>query len=197
MSPLVFDNTPLSHFARARALPALQGLAAGYRCVVPAEVVRELIAGIQAHPAISATINLPWLEVVELTDIDEVVAFARYKAELGGGVDHNNGESAVLAWAHIHGPTAIIDERNGHVIKTLANQSGADEVWFNEGDGHYFLAMEARQTTRHGEIVAEGAVSVDLRKIGKNALDEIHRVGPLRVPREYSLDPRWIRRFCA
>jgi predicted nucleic acid-binding protein len=113
VSALVFDNTPLSHFARARALPVLQGLAAGYRCVVPAEVVRELIAGIQAHPAISATINLPWLEVVELTEINEVVAFARYKAELGGGVDHNNGESAVLAWANIHGATAIIDERAG------------------------------------------------------------------------------------
>ncbi len=40
-------------------------------------------------------------------------------------------------------PTAIIDERNGHVIRTLANQSGADEVWFNPGDGHYFLARSA------------------------------------------------------
>jgi hypothetical protein len=36
---------------------------------------------------------------------------------------------------------------------------------------------------------------VDLRKVGKNTLDEIHGVGPLRVPREFSLDPRWIRRF--
>jgi hypothetical protein len=36
---------------------------------------------------------------------------------------------------------------------------------------------------------------VDLRKVGKNALDEIHGVGPLRVTREFSLNPRWIRRF--
>ena len=40
-------------------------------------------------------------------------------------------------------PTAIIDERNGRVIATLANESGSDEVWFNEGDGHYFLARSA------------------------------------------------------
>jgi hypothetical protein len=40
-------------------------------------------------------------------------------------------------------PTAIIDERNGRVIKTLANQSGADMVWFNPGDDHYFLARSA------------------------------------------------------
>jgi len=40
-------------------------------------------------------------------------------------------------------PTAVIDDRNGHVIKTLANESGSDEVWFNEGDGHYFLARSS------------------------------------------------------
>lgn len=113
MSVLVFDNTPLSHFARAGALPALDSLTAGHRRVVPAEVVGELIAGIALHPAISAAVNLPWLEIVELAQIEEVIAFARYKAELGGGIDRNNGESAVLAWAQVHGATAIIDERAG------------------------------------------------------------------------------------
>jgi hypothetical protein len=37
-------------------------------------------------------------------------------------------------------PSAVIDDRNGHVIKTIANESGPDMVWFNDGDGHYFLA---------------------------------------------------------
>jgi hypothetical protein len=40
-------------------------------------------------------------------------------------------------------PTAVIDERNGHVIATLANESGSDEVWFNPGDDHYFLARSS------------------------------------------------------
>jgi hypothetical protein len=35
--------------------------------------------------------------------------------------------------------TVVIDDE-GHIIKTLANESGSDEVWFNPGDGHYFLA---------------------------------------------------------
>ncbi len=113
MSLLVVDNTPLSHFARAGSLSALQGLTAGHRCVAPAEVIKELMAGVTIHPAIGAAINLPWLEIVELTEIPEVVAFARYKAELGGGIKRNSGESAVLAWAHVHGGTAIIDERAG------------------------------------------------------------------------------------
>jgi hypothetical protein len=36
--------------------------------------------------------------------------------------------------------TVVIDERNGNVIKTLANQGGNDEVWFNPDNGLYFLA---------------------------------------------------------
>lgn len=40
-------------------------------------------------------------------------------------------------------PTAIIDERDGHVIATLNNESGSDMVWFNPGDDHYFLARSS------------------------------------------------------
>src|SRR5262249_53330631 len=35
--------------------------------------------------------------------------------------------------------TVVIDENNGNIIRTLANDGGADEVWFNPGDGHYFI----------------------------------------------------------
>jgi hypothetical protein len=35
---------------------------------------------------------------------------------------------------------AVLDENSGHLIKVLANQGGNDEVWFNPGDGLYFLA---------------------------------------------------------
>jgi len=36
--------------------------------------------------------------------------------------------------------SVIIDDCTGKVIETIANQDGADEVWYNEGDGQYFLA---------------------------------------------------------
>jgi hypothetical protein len=36
--------------------------------------------------------------------------------------------------------SVVIDEENGHVIATLANEGGTDEAWFNPGDGHYFFA---------------------------------------------------------
>ena len=37
--------------------------------------------------------------------------------------------------------SAIIDERNGHVIASFTNEFGADEIWFNPNDGHYFLGL--------------------------------------------------------
>jgi hypothetical protein len=35
--------------------------------------------------------------------------------------------------------TVIINENSGAVIQTLLNEGGNDEVWYNPGDGHYFL----------------------------------------------------------
>jgi hypothetical protein len=39
-----------------------------------------------------------------------------------------------------HRNTVIINERSGAVVGRLPNLGGDDEVWFNPGDGHYFLA---------------------------------------------------------
>lgn len=37
--------------------------------------------------------------------------------------------------------TVIVDDQNpSHIIKAFRNESGADMVWFNPGNGHYFLA---------------------------------------------------------
>lgn len=42
--------------------------------------------------------------------------------------------------------TVIIDDRTGDIIKTVANEDGSDEVWFNEGDDTYFLARSGGLT---------------------------------------------------
>jgi hypothetical protein len=54
--------------------------------------------------------------------------------------------------------TVIIDERDGHIIKEFNNQSGADEVWYDPGNGHYFLARSA--TTASGSQIL-GIIDVD------------------------------------
>jgi predicted nucleic acid-binding protein len=120
---LVFDNTCLSHFARAGRLSALEKVTDGYRRITPAQVSTELIDGVAVHPALAQIVSVSWLEVIELTEIQEVVRFAHYKSELGGGAERNNGEAAVLAWVAIHGGVAVIDERTG---TRLAQRDGLE-----------------------------------------------------------------------
>jgi hypothetical protein len=73
-----------------------------------------------------------------------IIPFASCQAPQGMaiGPDHQillgcNGDGGT------NHPTAVIDDRNGNVIKTLANESGSDMVWFNDGDNHYFLARSS------------------------------------------------------
>jgi predicted nucleic acid-binding protein len=126
---LIFDNTPLSHFARAGVLPVLENITATFRCVAPAQVIQELIHGIPMHPALAAAVSLPWMNIVELAGDPEIVAFAKYKAELGGGIERNNGEAAVLAWASIHGGTVLIDERAGRRAARRDNIEVHGTLW--------------------------------------------------------------------
>jgi len=39
-----------------------------------------------------------------------------------------------------HRNVVVIDANSGTVLKTIADLGGADEVWFNPGDGHYVIA---------------------------------------------------------
>lgn len=130
MTILIFDNTPLSHFARASALPVLENITASFHRIAPAQVIQEIIRGVSVHPALAAAVSLPWINIVDLTETSEIVAFARYKAELGGGVDRNNGEAAVLAWASVHGGTVIIDERAGTRAARRDNIEVHGTLWF-------------------------------------------------------------------
>jgi hypothetical protein len=70
--------------------------------------------------------------------------------------------------------SVIIDERNGKIRATVANESGPDEVWFNPGNNHYFLARSAPASGEQslGIIDAETRVadtSIPVGPVGKNA----------------------------
>jgi hypothetical protein len=54
----------------------------------------------------------------------------------------------------------VMDENTG-AVTTIAGQSGSDEVWFNPGDGHYFLAESNNAVQRQLGIVDSGDLSVD------------------------------------
>jgi hypothetical protein len=55
--------------------------------------------------------------------------------------------------------TVVIDD-DGNIIKTLANESGSDEVWFNPGDGHYFLARSTNQADATDTATANSMLGV-------------------------------------
>jgi len=49
--------------------------------------------------------------------------------------------------------SATMDERTGRLIKVFANAGGADQVWFNPGDGHYLLADGSNTTQEQIAVV--------------------------------------------
>jgi hypothetical protein len=78
--------------------------------VLLAEVAAELARGVPDHPSLGDAEAANWLKPVELAELPELAAFAKYKGELGGGPERNNGEAALLAWVRINGGIAIVDE---------------------------------------------------------------------------------------
>lgn len=56
------------------------------------------------------------------------------------------GCSAIYAEAHAQ--SVIIDARDGHVVTAVQEVGASDEVWYNPGDNHYYLA--ARAMTANG-----------------------------------------------
>jgi predicted nucleic acid-binding protein len=108
-------------FARAGRMDELQIVVGDDEPVLLGEVAAELVRGIPGYPSLGSVAAAAWLKQVELQELPELAAFARYKGELGGGPERNNGEAAVLAWASINGGIAIIDEV---VARAIGNREG-------------------------------------------------------------------------
>jgi hypothetical protein len=70
--------------------------------------------------------------------------------------------------------SSVIISDHGRILATIANESGPDEVWFNPGNGHYFLARSAAfgGIQKLGIIDAETMVAdadITVAPAGKNA----------------------------
>jgi predicted nucleic acid-binding protein len=121
VTSLAFDATALSHFARAGRTDKLRMAIADDEPVLVAEVAAELARGIPGYPSLASVAGSGWLKQVELEGLKGLATFARYKNELGGGPERNNGEAAVLAWVSINGGIAIIDEA---AARGIGNREG-------------------------------------------------------------------------
>ncbi len=58
----------------------------------------------------------------------------------------------------------VINANNGAVLKTIADLGGADEVWFNPGDGHYVIPSCNTACRTVGGAGPELLGIVDLRR---------------------------------
>lgn len=151
----------------------LESLVNPYRCMTPVEVRNEILTGVAVLPDLADVLTADWLEAVELSDVHELAAFARYKTQLGGGSKQNTGEAAVLAWASLHGGVAIIDER---AASRIAQRDGI------VAHGSLWLVV---QGVRRGELE---------RSAAERLVDEL-RATDMRLPTDGLLiDERLVER---
>lgn len=107
---LVFDASPLNHFARADELDSLGKIVAPFECVTTKAVLAELRRGVAEYPELQAALDLRWLRIVSCDDLDVLYAFGQYMNRLGN-LERNAGEASVLAWAEVHGAAAYVDDQ--------------------------------------------------------------------------------------
>lgn len=107
---LVFDSSPLNHFARADELETLRDLVKDFECVTTKAVLGELRKGAELHQAIGDAIGLDWITTVTCDDLEELYLFGHYMNRLGN-LQRNAGEASVLAWAEVHSAAAYIDDQ--------------------------------------------------------------------------------------
>lgn len=116
-SYLVFDASPLNHFARAGELDALFTITEGYRRATTRAVLDELAEGADEYPQLAMIERLDWLEVVRTDTLPVLQAYGDYAGRLGSAV-RDVGEASVLAWCEVHGAVAYTDDQAAHNVGT-------------------------------------------------------------------------------
>nr|MDT0661669.1 nucleotide-binding protein [Micromonospora sp. DSM 115978] len=109
---LVFDTSPLTHFARQNWLGVLKAVVGERQALIPDVVVDELRQIAASDSRINAVLQASWLERRELRNAEEISAFARFSALLVRG-ERNKGEAGVLALASTLDGIAVIDDGAG------------------------------------------------------------------------------------
>lgn len=117
---LVFDTSPLVHFARASKLAVLRDLVADFECVTTKAVRGELRKGVDGLPLTSSALELEWITTVPCDELDELYLFGHYMNRLGN-FERNAGEASVLAWAEAHSAAAYVDD---HVACNVGRSRG-------------------------------------------------------------------------
>ncbi|MGK5533714.1 hypothetical protein [Streptomyces sp. URMC 129] len=63
-----------------------------------------------------------WLEIVHVDDLPEIEALVDWMGRVSGAKS-NHGEATVLAWAQVHGATAVVDDADA---RRIGRRAGLD-----------------------------------------------------------------------
>ena len=108
--PLVLDTMCLSHFALIERLDVLGESLSGGECWTTAIVKDELVRGAGDHPLLRNALDLPWLQVAALDEINEIQLFAKW-SRLIGTSERNHGEASVFAVSELLDGVALTDDQ--------------------------------------------------------------------------------------
>ncbi len=94
--------------------------------------------------SVPATDDYPGGEIDKIDPVKMQIV-ARYDAKGCGPTGLSLGPAHNLIMG-CGGPIAIMNDVTGGIVATFPTLDGADEVWYNPGDGHYYLALNACDT---------------------------------------------------
>lgn len=124
---LVFDTSPLSHFARAGRLDTLRQITSGYRCTVTKAVLDEIAAGARDYPELGSA-DLGWLQIVPVDSLAAMRLLFDYARVLGSG-SRDIGEATTLAFAELNSAIAVIDEVAAKKVGTERGVAVHGTLW--------------------------------------------------------------------
>lgn len=126
--PLVLDTMCLSHFALIERLDVLGDLLSGGECWTTAIVKKELSEGVEAHPLLRNALDLPWLEIAALDELDEIQLFAKW-SRLIGTTDRDHGEASVFAVSDRLDGIALTDDQRATKVGRANGLDVHGTIW--------------------------------------------------------------------
>ncbi|THV28638.1 hypothetical protein [Glycomyces paridis] len=130
MPELVFDATPLIHFARADRLDVLGDLMSPRRCATTSAVREEIMHGGSIHPHLHDVLDLEWIEVLTLDDPARLLRFSDWMRRVGvTDSGRNIGEASVFAIAEEFQATAVVDDRDAVRVARRHGVTVHGTVW--------------------------------------------------------------------
>ncbi|WP_329787627.1 hypothetical protein V1227_23020 [Lentzea sp. DG1S-22] len=144
IGPLVLDTMCLSHFALIERLDVLGEFLSGKECWTTAIVKGEMANGVQDRPLLRNALDLPWLHVAALDDLNEIQLFAKW-SRLIGTTERDHGEASVFAVSELLGGIALTDDQKATKVARANGLDVHGTVWL--------LA----QLCREGKIAESGA----------------------------------------